>query len=122
MNIFNQKAADAGRDFMRNFPQATNVEIDQAAPKFNPARRHFQEAAHAIKDRLRRMPTWHRWELSTETYTVVGFSETFEEARKELNLMVKLEREAGYLIQSRFIEDSAGNVRSGWVNRYPPTQ
>ena len=119
MNPFNQKAADDGLNFIRNFPLASNVDIDNAAPKFNPARTHFQNAAHGLKDRLQLWPTWHRWEVSVEEYTVVGFSESFENAYRELNLMKKLEEQAGHVVQSFYIEDSAGDVRAGRVLRFP---
>jgi len=49
MNKFNADAAWEGREFIRNNPNATGVDIDNAATKhcpFDPARRHFQQAAY----------------------------------------------------------------------------
>lgn len=52
MNMFNIMAAEDGKLFAQSHPDATDVQIDEAAPKFNPARRRFQDAAHEEQRRI----------------------------------------------------------------------
>lgn len=49
MNLFNMEASQAGLAFITANPEASSVEIDEAATKhspFDPARHHFQQACH----------------------------------------------------------------------------
>lgn len=48
-NRFNLEAAKRGREFYLQHPNATGPQVDDASPKFNPARRHFQDAFYAEK-------------------------------------------------------------------------
>ena len=49
MNKFNVIAEQAGREFFEENPRATGSEVDDAAPKLEPARRYFQNGFYFAK-------------------------------------------------------------------------
>jgi hypothetical protein len=121
MNVFNQKAAEAGRAFIQNYPRATGVQIDEASPKFNPARRHFQDAAHELQKQIRDLgKTFYRWEVVTvNADRVVGFCKDADEAVTEVKLTIKLLTQDGKKIAHYQTENQDGTVLVGVYNRKP---
>lgn len=83
-NIFNIRAAEAGREFARANPEATGIEVDDASPKFNPARRHFQEACYDLLNRIR-SGTFYRYNIKCRTgHEFTGMAHTSKEAQELL--------------------------------------
>lgn len=121
MNPFNQKAEEAGRLFIQDFPRASGVAIDEAAPKLNPARRHFQQAASRLQNQIKELgDKFYRWEVVTvDTDRVVGFCATSDEAVAETKLSIKLLMQDGKKIAHYFTENQDGVVIMGVYNRRP---
>lgn len=120
MNPFNAKAAEAGRVFIQDFPTATSMQIDEAAPKLNPARRHFQLAAKALQYQIKGLgKVFYRWEVKTAEARVVGFSATSDEAQAEVKLWMKLVKQDGEKVTSFTIENQNGDIVTGVSFRTP---
>jgi hypothetical protein len=84
-NIFNIRAAEAGREFARANPEATGVEVDDAATKHDPCdpgRRHFQQAAYDLLNR-QRTQIWYRWAVRCRSgHSSGGMANTVKEAQE----------------------------------------
>lgn len=121
MNPFNVKAAEAGRLFIQDFPCATGVQIDDAAPKFNPARRHFQDAARDLQKQIKDLGNiFYRWEVvPVNADRVVGFCKYADEAAAEVKLSIKLLTQDGKKIAHYQTENQDGVVLVGVYNRRP---
>jgi len=92
-NIFNIQAAEAGRAFARANPEATGVEIDEAAPPFNPARRHFQDAALDLLNR-QRTQIFYRWSVRCRSgHCSGGMANTTKEALEFIKDCIELYRD-----------------------------
>lgn len=120
MNPFNARAAEAGRAFIQDFPRATGVAIDNAAPKLNPARRHFQLAAETLQRQIKAMgKTFYRWEVKTTEDRVVGFCLNSDEAQAEVKLWMKLAKQDGEKVTGFTIENQDGDILTGVSFRIP---
>jgi hypothetical protein len=119
-NIFNLKAAEAGREYVFDFPRATGVQIDEAAPKLFPARRHFQQAAIELSRNITKLgKVFYRWEVKTTDDRVVGFCADSKEAMAEVTLWMKLAKQDGEKITGYTIENQDGVLTSGVSYRQP---
>jgi hypothetical protein len=86
MNPFKEQALEDGRDFIRRHPGASDIEIDAAAPTFNPMRRCFQQAAY----QARHEQHCYRWCVGTSSGKGSGgLADSVEQAQERLNEMVK---------------------------------
>lgn len=103
MNEFNERAAEAGREFARANPKASSADIDWAAPALNPARRHFQDAAH---EALR--PKLFSWSIGVSDHATSGFATSYEGAADKIKELAKLYREEKVEIRSYSIDDPDG--------------
>lgn len=113
-NMFNVRAAEAGRQFIFDKPRASGVDIDDAAPRLNPTRRHFQNAAQFLRNDIAKLGNvWYRWEVKTTDDRVVGFCATSKEAMAEVQLWMKLAKQDGEKVLSYTIENQDGNITSG---------
>lgn len=95
MNPFNEQAAEAGREFARQHPNATRVDVDNAAPKLEPGRRHFQMAA---LDLLNRQNTniFYRWSVGCRCGRASGgMANTVKEAQEFIKDTMDLYRDQG---------------------------
>lgn len=100
MNPFNEQAAQAGREFARANPNATGVDIDNASPAFNPARRHFQMAAY---DLLNRQNTgiFYRWSVGCRSgHSSGGMANTSQDAHDSIIDTKRLYEEQGREVTS----------------------
>lgn len=105
MNIFNQKAAEDGREFARTNPNATGVDIDNAAPKFNPARRHFQMAAYDLLNR-QNTEIFYRWAVRCRSgHSSGGMASTVRDAYEYIRDVKELYMEQGREVVSISIYD-----------------
>lgn len=113
-NIFNVRAAEAGRQFVFDHPRARGCDIDDAAPPINPTRRHFQQAAQLLRDQIVKLgKTWYRWEVKTTDDRVVGFCAESAEAMAEAQLWIKLAKQDGEKVTGFTIENQDGVITSG---------
>lgn len=113
-NIFNVRAAEAGRQFVFDHPRGKGVDIDDAAPKLNPARRHFQQAALELRKNIAKLGNvWYRWEVKTTEDRVVGFCATSDEAMAETQLWIKLAKQDRETVTGFTIENQDGVITSG---------
>lgn len=119
-NLFNVRAAEAGRQFIFDYPRATGVQIDDAAPRFNPARRHFQAAADAQQKLISRIgKVFYRWEVKTTDDRVVGFTADSDQAQAEVKLWIKLAKQDGEKVTGFTIENQDGVLTTGVSFRQP---
>lgn len=119
-NIFNIRAAEAGREFIFDFPRATGVQIDDAAPPINPTRRHFQDAAKFLQQDIAKLgDVFYRWEVKTTDRRIVGFCANSKEAMAETQLTIKLAKQDGEKVTSFTIENQDGVITSGVSFRHP---
>jgi hypothetical protein len=119
-NIFNERAAEAGREYVFDFPRASNVQIDEAAPKLNPARRHFTNAARFLQNDIAKLgKVFYRWEVKTTDDRVVGFCAESDEAQAEVKLWMKLAKQDGEKVLGYTIENQDGILTSGMSYRQP---
>lgn len=115
-NIFNIQAEAAGRDFARAHPNATGVDIDDAATKhtpLNPGRRHFQMAAYDLLNRMR-SKTFYRWSVRCRTgHSSGGMASTVHEAHECIKDVSELYHEQGRVVTSYtiFNEDDVAIVQ-----------
>jgi hypothetical protein len=118
MNPFNVKAAEAGRQFVYDHPRGKGVDIDDAAPKLNPARRHFQNAANDLRKAIAKLGSvFYRWEVKTTDDRVVGFCANSDEAQAEVALWMKLVKQDGETVLGYTIENQDGVVTAGMSYR-----
>ena len=104
-NIFNLKAAEDGRAFARANPHATGVQIDEASPVFEPARRHFQMAAY---DYLNRSLTqiFYRWGVRCRSgHCAGGMAHDVKEAQECIKDVSQLYHDQGRVVTSWSIYD-----------------
>ena len=93
MNKFNLEAATAGREFARAHPNATGVDIDNASPVFNPARRFFQEAAYDLLNR-QNTKIFYRWNVGCRCGRASGgMASTVKEAQEFIKDTIELYRD-----------------------------
>ncbi len=94
-NIFNIQAAEDGRAFARANPNATGVDIDNASPKFNPARTHFQMAAYDLLNR-QNTEIFYRWKVRCRSgHYSGGMAYTVKEAQEFVRNTIELYRDQG---------------------------
>jgi hypothetical protein len=114
-NIFNIRAEEAGREFARANPNASGVDIDDAATKHDPCdpgRRHFQMAAYDLLNRMR-SKTFYRWSVRCRTgHCSGGMAHDIAEAHACIKDVSELYHEQGRMVTSYtiFNQDDAAIV------------
>ena len=107
-NPFNIAALEAGREWARENPKATGVQIDAAAlahSPFDPANRHFQMGAC---DMLNRSLTqiFYRWGVRCRTgHCSSGMAHDVKEAQEIIKDVSQLYHDQGRVVTSWSIYD-----------------
>lgn len=102
MNLFNEIAAREGMLWVIKHPESSIVDIEDAAPKLNPARRHFIEAAINQKAKI-----FYRWNVGTRRGHVSGgYADNVKQARERIFDHIALYQSQGHTVNSYAVYNS----------------